>query len=204
MPNVFNFGLADQQFQNQLLQRLQNINPSYRQSQYYSGGGGGGLYSQQNTQSQTSPQQFNFRVSQASSYTNSPVFPHKQPQLETEDASQFIRPLSQVGTITTTETDGRTRVLVGSDDDQKDSPRLDPPPSGAKKKEPSSPGKRQDLAAAFNTLRVSPDDRDSRRPNSGLMQNGPFITRSTSEKVPNRSELMSQVQRTAWARHTTK
>lgn len=30
------------------------------------------------------------------------------------------------------------------------------------------------------------------------------IQRSTSEKVPNRSELMSQVQRTAWARHTTK
>lgn len=31
-----------------------------------------------------------------------------------------------------------------------------------------------------------------------------FITRSTSEKVPNRSQLMSEVQRTAWARHTTK
>ncbi|XP_030385650.1 capon-like protein isoform X1 [Scaptodrosophila lebanonensis] len=31
-----------------------------------------------------------------------------------------------------------------------------------------------------------------------------FITRSTSEKVPNRSQMMSQVQRTAWARHTTK
>lgn len=30
-----------------------------------------------------------------------------------------------------------------------------------------------------------------------------FITRSTSEKVPNRSQMM-QVQRTAWARHTTK
>ncbi|XP_017843375.2 capon-like protein isoform X2 [Drosophila busckii] len=31
-----------------------------------------------------------------------------------------------------------------------------------------------------------------------------FITRSTSEKVPNRSQMMSQVQRTLWARHTTK
>lgn len=30
------------------------------------------------------------------------------------------------------------------------------------------------------------------------------ITRTTSEKVPNRSQLMSEVQRTAWARHTTK
>lgn len=191
LPNVFNFGLADQQFQNQLLQRLQNITPSYRQSQYYPSVGG--LY-QQNTQT---PQQFNFRVSQASSYTSSPILPHKKQ--ESEDNSQFIRPLSQAGTMTTTETDGRTRVLVGADDDQNNIPRLDPPPSGAKRKEP----KRQDqLAAAFNTLRVSPDE-DPRRPMSGL-QNGPFITRSTSEKVPNRSELMSQVQRTAWARHTTK
>jgi hypothetical protein len=31
-----------------------------------------------------------------------------------------------------------------------------------------------------------------------------FITRSTSEKVPNRSQMMSHVQRTQWARHTTK
>lgn len=31
-----------------------------------------------------------------------------------------------------------------------------------------------------------------------------FIQRSTSEKVPNRSQMMSQVQRTQWARHTTK
>lgn len=31
-----------------------------------------------------------------------------------------------------------------------------------------------------------------------------FIQRSTSEKVPNRSQIMSQVQRTTWARHTTK
>lgn len=30
------------------------------------------------------------------------------------------------------------------------------------------------------------------------------ITRTTSEKVPHRSQLMSEVQRTAWARHTTK
>lgn len=124
---------------------------------------------------------------------------------EGEEASQFIRPLSQMGTITTTETDGRTRVLVASDEDPKDFPRLDPPPSGVKKKEPPSPGKRQEqLSAALSTLRVSPEDEELRRPTSSLMQNGPFITRSTSEKVPNRSELMSQVQRTAWARHTTK
>ena len=37
-----------------------------------------------------------------------------------------------------------------------------------------------------------------------LRRNGPFITRSTSEKVPHRNEILAQVQRTAWARHTTK
>lgn len=48
-----------------------------------------------------------------------------------------------------------------------------------------------DPGRLFATLRIGDDSR-------------PAITRSTSEKVPNRSELMSQVQRTAWARHTTK
>lgn len=37
-----------------------------------------------------------------------------------------------------------------------------------------------------------------------LRRGGPFITRSTSEKVPHRNEILAQVQRTAWARHTTK
>jgi len=37
-----------------------------------------------------------------------------------------------------------------------------------------------------------------------LRRAGPFITRSTSEKVPHRNEILAQVQRTAWARHTTK
>lgn len=45
---------------------------------------------------------------------------------------------------------------------------------------------------------------DQYKRNSQCLSNGPYITRSTSEKVPNRSELMMQVQRTAWARHTTK
>ncbi|XP_065559833.1 capon-like protein isoform X2 [Artemia franciscana] len=38
----------------------------------------------------------------------------------------------------------------------------------------------------------------------GMRRNGPFITRSTSEKMPHRNEILAQVQRTTWARHTTK
>lgn len=81
---------------------------------------------------------------------------------------QFIKPLSQVGTLTTTDVDGRVRVIV-------------PVPSGA-----------EDAGDLLRALRMREDEVP--RP----------IQRSISEKVPNRSELMSQVQRTAWARHTTK
>lgn len=52
----------------------------------------------------------------------------------------------------------------------------------------------------MSSLRVSGEDKR----NMQGVSNGPYITRSTSEKVPNRSEMMLQVQRTAWARHTTK
>ncbi|XP_039150228.1 capon-like protein isoform X2 [Drosophila simulans] len=54
----------------------------------------------------------------------------------------------------------------------------------------------------FNTvlLRVTDEAGHQRK----LSATPSFITRSTSEKVPNRSQMMSQVQRTTWARHTTK
>lgn len=90
------------------------------------------------------------------------------PQPQRKEA-QFIKPLSQLGTLTTTDVQGRVRVIV-------------PVPS-------RSPD--DDAGNLLASLRINDDFR-------------PAITRSTSEKVPNRSELMSQVQRTAWARHTTK
>lgn len=91
---------------------------------------------------------------------------------EDKEGTQFIKPLPQMGTLTTTDSAGRVRLVV-------------PVPSDG-----------TDVTAELlanlkfgNTLRPS---------------NGPAITRTTSERVPNRSELMSQVQRTVWARHTTK
>nr|XP_022904319.1 capon-like protein isoform X1 [Onthophagus taurus] len=90
------------------------------------------------------------------------------PKTERSGEPQFIKPLSQMGTLTTTDTDGRVRVIV-------------PVPSA------------DEATNMMSQMRL-----EDYRPNV------PTITRSTSEKVPNRSELMSQVQRTAWARHTTK
>lgn len=55
----------------------------------------------------------------------------------------------------------------------------------------------------FVTLRVT--DETGNITNAKKLPATPsFIQRSTSEKVPNRSQIMSQVQRTTWARHTTK
>ncbi|XP_075229112.1 capon-like protein isoform X2 [Lycorma delicatula] len=208
LPSIFNFGSPDQQLQSQLqsqlMQRLQNYGGSPYGHQLYQQIGG--IYSPAVVpQPQSSPSQtMNFRVSQASSYSGSPIMQHRKP--ETEE-SQFIRPLSQAGTLTTTESDGRTRIIVGSDEELKMvPPRLDPPPPGNKRNKDITKQQTQ-LASALSTLHVSPTDEDIVRKSQNLptqQMNGPFITRSTSEKVPNRSELMSQVQRTAWARHTTK
>lgn len=128
--------------------------------------------------SPSEPQQFTFTAKEfaaaaaaaaaATATTPSPSSPAPTP----EPPTQFIRPLSQVGTLTTTDPEGRVKVVVPVQDEPQ-----------------------QQLAAALSMMRVSMD---------GSAVGRPVITRSTSEKVPNRSELMSQVQRTAWARHTTK
>lgn len=105
---------------------------------------------------------------------NNPTVIENQESLSNRSSSdsetQFIKPLAQVGTLTTTDSDGRVRVIV-------------PVPSGA-----------EDAGDLLRALRLGDE----------FPRNVTSIQRSTSEKVPNRSELMSQVQRTAWARHTTK
>nr|CAD7409259.1 unnamed protein product [Timema cristinae] len=206
---------AEQQFQSQLLQRLQALS-GYAQplrQQPYTMLPSGGMYQTLYQQPPVSASQIGYRVSQASSYAGSPVLSHRQQHVpespsnmadsSEEQPVQFIRPLSQVGTLTTTDGDGRMRVIVPIPaNEEQDSPSL----TGTNKKQkqnsssvsPASTVKRQQdqLASAFSNLKVSGNDERRNGP--------PFITRSTSEKVPNRSELMSQVQRTAWARHTTK
>jgi hypothetical protein len=119
-----------------------------------------------------------------------------------EETTQFIRPLSHSGS----DGGGRTAETL----------LLDPPPHSAanKRQQQNQDGgntqvnkkDQNQLAATLSSmvsLRVSGGE-DSTNKRGGLSNGPPFITRSTSEKVPNRSELMSQVQRTGWARHTTK
>lgn len=147
-----NFQPTQQSFQkgNQNFQQQQQSNQNYNQA--------GGCRQNLNLQNHLQLQ------------SNSRQSPQTSPQNERKEA-QFIKPISQMGTLTTTDIDGRLRVIV-------------PVPANA-----------DDAGSLLASLRLGEDLRPA---------NVPSITRSTSEKVPNRSELMSQVQRTAWARHTTK
>ena len=217
-PSIYAFSFPtctpDQQFQQQVLQRLQCLRPPQQQQQQpFSIVQPTNIYQ---LPAQISPTQLGYRVSQASSYSGSPILPQRVATLQTdtqdisEEPTQFIRPLSHSGSESG---DVRSRRSAAEDTQ---TPRLDPPPQGTNKRQqqsqevkssPTLAKKDQNqLAAALSsmvTLRVSGNDDGTNR-RGGLPNGPPFITRSTSEKVPNRSELMSQVQRTAWARHTTK
>lgn len=132
-----------------------------------------------------------------SSYSSSPLEDSLGVSMERNldrmsNDSQFIRPLSQVSTMTTMDNDGKVKVVV--------------PVAGGEMAKVENYGKKTDKHVTlpdFVTLRVT--DETGNVTNTRKISATPsFITRSTSEKVPNRSQIMSEVQRTAWARHTTK
>lgn len=70
---------------------------------------------------------------------------------------------------------------------------------------PPPPGKQKSLLKVLGSGNSSSSGTSKLggKKTTNVVGNGP-ITRSTSEKVPNKSNLMSQVHRTTWARHTTK
>lgn len=141
--------------------------------------------------------------------------------------SAFIKPLSQVGTVTTLDNDGKVKVIVPVDlTHQRDRERyrleedffgdrrsgmaggggsatLQRPPTQQRVLTPIL--SRGDKKSQGNTVTLKVTDETGNVTNQRKLPAQPsFITRSTSEKVPNRSQMMSHVQRTQWARHTTK
>lgn len=142
----------------------------------------------------------------------------------------FIRPLSQVGAVTTLDNDGKVKVIVPVDHQQNQmhqqaqrereryrvednffgdrrggvgSLTLQKPPTQPKVLTPIL--SRGEKKAQGNTVTLKVTDEAGNVMNQRKLPAQPsFITRSTSEKVPNRSQMMSHVQRTQWARHTTK
>jgi carboxyl-terminal PDZ ligand of neuronal nitric oxide synthase protein len=140
--------------------------------------------------------------------------------------SAFIKPLSQVGTVTTLDNDGKVKVLVPVDHQQQSQSRdrdryrieedffgdrrgggggntLHRPPNQQRALTPIL--SRGEKKGQGNTVTLKVTDEAGNVTNQRKLPAQPsFITRSTSEKVPNRSQMMSHVQRTQWARHTTK
>ncbi|XP_026500864.1 capon-like protein isoform X1 [Vanessa tameamea] len=101
--------------------------------------------------------------------------------ISSDDGIPFIMPLSHNGTLTATGNDGRVRLIVP----------VSPSESTSEVGETQTEAK----GSLGATLKV-PGAEHSLAPAAP-------ITRSTSEKVPNRSEMMTAL-RSQWTRHTTK
>lgn len=101
-----------------------------------------------------------------------------------DEGMPFIMPLSHNCTLTATGEDGRVRLIVPVSPSESTSDVVEP--------QVEAPG------SSGHTLKVPGQE----RPNSLLAPAAP-ITRTTSEKVPNRSEMMTAL-RSQWTRHTTK
>lgn len=208
MPMNFDFSFnqpaqtVDQQFQAQLLQRLQSLTGTIANTP-------AGQYQQRQPMQQqqypphlfalpptsvhqqqpsVSPTTINCRVSQASSspYSASPVTNRSTSGDSVTCCNDgIIKPLSD---------DHQVTVVV---DRTAEEPPPPPPEPATPVLSPPPPGKQKSL------LKVSGRTGSGGKKTTTVVGNGP-ITRSTSEKVPNKSNLMSQVHRTTWARHTTK
>uniref|UniRef100_A0A182LXI6 Uncharacterized protein n=1 Tax=Anopheles culicifacies TaxID=139723 RepID=A0A182LXI6_9DIPT len=155
-------------------------------------------------------------------------------RMDDDGSSPFIKPLSQVGTLTTIDPDGKVKVVVpinpneqmGSNAGQSQQQQLDIPAVGPSRKSASfselptgaggSSGTSGTASQEGSTRNVSILKDTSRSKTSipslvtlkvtdesgttitrKLPATPSFITRSTSEKVPNRSQIMSQLSSTA-------
>lgn len=141
----------------------------------------------------------------------------KQDENSNSEGSQFIKPLSQVGTLTTMDAEGKVKVIVPVTCNEQ---LIVPTMMGRKStsfSEISGSASTESSTKNITTTKESKEKKSSIpslvtlkvTDESGtitrrLPATPSFITRTTSEKVPNRSQIMSQVQRTQWARHTTK
>ncbi|XP_027839291.2 carboxyl-terminal PDZ ligand of neuronal nitric oxide synthase protein isoform X1 [Aphis gossypii] len=219
MPMNFDFNFSqpaptvDQQFQAQLLQRLQSLTGTIAANS----ASAAGPYQQQrpaayqphlyapsaHQQSQsTSPTHINCRPLSQSSYSSSPVASRAGVDCcggTTNDG--IIKPLSDDRQVTVVVVDDRT-----AGEPSPPSPHHPEPPEPSTVLSPPPPGKQQKSLLKVSSSSSSPTSGASRaagKKSASVVGNGP-ITRSTSEKVPNKSNLMSQVHRTTWARHTTK
>ncbi|KMQ94781.1 carboxyl-terminal pdz ligand of neuronal nitric oxide synthase protein [Lasius niger] len=214
---------ADQlQFQTQLLERLHNLSPFQPQRSPYNTPSpyamGPSLLlppcSGPTNPAQLSPNSASLRISQPNSFSSSPVMTHKLDNYGTDnsDAHQpFIRPLPCTNdrNITHSTADAKVKHERSSLQDSAEIPPiiLDPPPQGRRSVDGTSIiTKKASPTKQSSTVQTAHDNKNNAPKSLAtiLRTSGPPPSRTTSARLPSRNDLMSEVQRTTWARHTTK
>ncbi|XP_076763929.1 carboxyl-terminal PDZ ligand of neuronal nitric oxide synthase protein isoform X1 [Xylocopa sonorina] len=209
---------ADQlQFQTQLLERLHNLSPYQPQRSPYNTPSpytmGPNLLLPPNNRlsnsAQLSPSSMSLRVSQPNSFSSSPIMTHKldnytgNPEC-VDSRTPFIKPLPCSGERIASHMAQEAKSKQDRINLHDEIPPivLDPPPQG----------KRSEAMAKQASTKENTNDQASSKKGQQSQKNlatilrtpGPPPSRTTSARLPPRNELMSEVQRTTWARHTTK
>ena len=158
---------------------------------------------------QLSPNSISLRVSQPNSFTSSPIMTHKSDNygisLETADPKPtFIKPLPCSGERGAVHLIQETKGKQDRMNLHDEIPPivLDPPPQGKRSAAMAKQVSVKDISNNHGPKSKSPQGQKSLA--TILRTPGPPPSRTTSARLPSRSDLMSEVQRTAWARHTTK
>ncbi|KAG5340177.1 CAPON protein, partial [Acromyrmex heyeri] len=206
---------ADQlQFQTQLLERLHNLSPFQPQRSPYNTPSpyamGPSLLlppcSGPTNSAQLSPNSASLRVSQPNSFSSSPIMTHKLENYGTDNSDNaFIKPLPC--------TNDKNMAHLSADVKAKQE-RLDPSEIPPIILDPPPQGKRTDSMVKKTStkqnsiIQGTQDNKNNLQNPRGLAtilrSTGPPPSRTTSARLPSRNDLMSEMQRTIWARHTTK
>nr|CAI5867069.1 unnamed protein product [Callosobruchus analis] len=158
-----NLRVNDHQTQTNTFQNQQSQNSSYQHQQYQAQNATNDQQTQKQQYQQNSSQnQHHLRVQDTRQQRETTPVPQGSNERK---QTQFIKPQAQMGTLTTTDSNGRMRVIV-------------PVPAN------SNEGANE----MMRNLRLGDD---------AMHASSATVTRSKSEKVPNRSQLMAELTSTA-------
>lgn len=157
------------------------------------------------------------RLSQANSFASSPVMSHKMTVYtsQSEDALSDLHALIKPLPCTLPRQRNSLHFARDTQDSRQQSRASCPPPSTVSL-DPAPQGRRPDQKTQDSPRPQGSPARETRDQGSTdkpipksslatiLRTPGPPPSRTTSARLPPRNDLMSQVQRKTWARHTTK
>lgn len=129
---------------------------------------------------------------------------------EINSNGQFIRPISTIPhdiPMPMTDSNGKLKITIPISASASETHLNTMPSSASTTSIASSSGtiRKNDKRVTLPDFKLKITDECGNITNARKLSATPsLITRSTSEKVSNRSQIMNEVQRTTWARHTTK